>query len=239
MKTDPLEDRQAFFRRLQLARELEELGDMPTMLDAYLMEIARGYGLELMGLERIEEHLGADDRGPSFGDWDEPDVFTSYFFDQGADLLSLYYNGDLDIIEAYIAEHQGAFEQFDLTARNYIMANSMELVMSEKSLFAVVGAAHLPGEEGVIQILEDRGYTLRRVLPHFQDSIDFAALPRAQRPWPNGQGPGESYSFATPLGVQFEMSDAVSEMFLSFDLGRGLGYTVLAADMLPDEYDDF
>ncbi len=236
---DPLEDRQAFFRRLQLARELEERGNMSTMLDAYLMEVARGYGLELMGLERIEEHLSDDDEGPSFADWDEPDVFTSYFFDQGADLLSLYYNGDLDVINTYVSEHQSAFEEFDLTERNYIMANSMERVMPEKSLFAVVGAAHLPGEEGVIQILKDRGYQLRRVLPHFPDSIDFAALPRAARPWPTGHGPAESYSFATPLGVQFEMSDAVSEMFLSFDIGRGLGYTVLVADMLPDEYDDF
>lgn len=56
-----------------------------------------------------------------------------------------------------------------IVSRNIIMANSMEKIMEEKSLFAAIGAAHLAGKEGVIQLLRDKGYTVKPVSTEFSE----------------------------------------------------------------------
>ena len=48
-----------------------------------------------------------------------------------------------------------------LFKRNENMVDSMETLMRTGSLFAGVGAAHLPGDDGMIDMLRKRGYTLR------------------------------------------------------------------------------
>ncbi|WP_445710216.1 TraB/GumN family protein [Flavobacterium sp.] len=50
-----------------------------------------------------------------------------------------------------------------IVSRNKIMADSMEKIMQDKSLFAAIGAAHLAGKEGVIQLLKEKGYTVKPV----------------------------------------------------------------------------
>ncbi len=55
-------------------------------------------------------------------------------------------------------------QQHTLTNRNQNWANRMPAVMQDKSTFFAVGAAHLAGENGVIQLLINQGYTLKPVL---------------------------------------------------------------------------
>ena len=56
-----------------------------------------------------------------------------------------------------------------LFKRNENMVDSMETLMRKGSLFTGVGAAHLPGEEGMIDMLRKRGYILR---PLFSDQTN-------------------------------------------------------------------
>ena len=53
--------------------------------------------------------------------------------------------------------------EYMLFKRNENMVDSMETLMKNGSLFTGVGAAHLPGEEGMIDMLRKRGYTLKPV----------------------------------------------------------------------------
>ena len=48
-----------------------------------------------------------------------------------------------------------------LFIRNENMVNSLVDLMPKKSVFAGVGAAHLPGEKGMINMLRERGYTVK------------------------------------------------------------------------------
>ena len=43
------------------------------------------------------------------------------------------------------------------------MADRMEPYLQQGGVFVAVGALHLPGEEGLIRQLEQRGYTVRAV----------------------------------------------------------------------------
>ncbi|MBK7506261.1 MAG: TraB/GumN family protein [Bacteroidetes bacterium] len=49
-----------------------------------------------------------------------------------------------------------------IVERNRTMAHSYDsIIKSGKSLFAGIGAAHLSGNEGVLQFLKDMGYKVR------------------------------------------------------------------------------
>jgi uncharacterized protein len=51
--------------------------------------------------------------------------------------------------------------------RNRLWLTRMRKIMSEKSTFFAFGAAHLGGEEGLISLLESKGYTLRPIFGNF------------------------------------------------------------------------
>ena len=46
----------------------------------------------------------------------------------------------------------------------------MDAIMRKRSLFEGVGATHLPGERGVIEILRKKGYTLRPIYMQNRDA---------------------------------------------------------------------
>ncbi|MND41007.1 TraB family protein [compost metagenome] len=51
-----------------------------------------------------------------------------------------------------------------LTERNLNWVSEMPSMMKAESVFFAVGAAHLPGENGVIELLKAKGYTVKPVL---------------------------------------------------------------------------
>ena len=74
-------------------------------------------------------------------------------------LQEAYRSGNLDLLDS-INQYNSFSEAFDekfLYRRNEIQANSIDSILrSGHSLFVGVGAAHLPGDRGVIEICEKR-----------------------------------------------------------------------------------
>ena len=50
-----------------------------------------------------------------------------------------------------------------LTRRNRLMAERMQAALEAGNAFVAVGALHLPGEEGILALLERRGFEITRV----------------------------------------------------------------------------
>lgn len=210
---------------------------MPTMLDAYLMNVARAQGKVLYGLENIDEHLGIDDVKGGFSG--SPREFGFSGGETGLEeLIDIYQSGDLDRISNYIDTHGGG-EDVDLIPRNYIMAESIERITQGHSLFAVVGAAHLPGKEGVVQLLQERGYKVKKVSPSFRGlARQYEYAPR-ERAWYRTESPDASYAFETPLPAQPVGRKNLNSYYITFDLGDGMGYVVSAEYLLPGAYYNF
>lgn len=57
--------------------------------------------------------------------------------------------------------------RFLINERNRVFVRSMDSVMTLGSVFSGVGAAHLPGEEGMIELLRQMGYSVEPVKPNF------------------------------------------------------------------------
>ncbi|MEM0999218.1 MAG: TraB/GumN family protein [Bacteroidota bacterium] len=141
--------------------------NMGEALDLYFYKQAKRANKELAGLETIDEQIGAINTM-------DKDAQVRMVMDMvaGKDdggkkamkkMLKYYMKGDLEKLMKLSEEADMGddFEMALIVDRNHRMAERMEPLMKSRSTFVAVGALHLPGEEGVIQLLRKSGYTVR------------------------------------------------------------------------------
>ena len=80
-------------------------------------------------------------------------------------MLSLYQSQELNVIEKSFDDEPGFEEQKDLllTNRNKNWVSQLKSILPQTNIFIAVGAGHLAGEKGLIQLLKNEGYTLKPV----------------------------------------------------------------------------
>lgn len=160
-----------------------------TYLDMYIYQCGMRLGKRVTGLENYGESMrlmeeaardAANEKNRkerSYGDRDE-----RYGFDK---LQDAYRSGNLDLLDSinrYNSQSEAYDEKF-LYRRNEIQANSIDSILkSGTSLFAGVGAAHLPGNRGVIELLRKKGYKLRPVRMGERDSREKEVLEQLRVP---------------------------------------------------------
>jgi uncharacterized protein YbaP (TraB family) len=87
------------------------------------------------------------------------------------ELLAAYKRQDLAAMMAInesamaIGEQRLAkeFQRRLIVDRNHRMADRMEPYLKQGGAFVAVGALHLPGEQGLLRLLEQQGYSVRAV----------------------------------------------------------------------------
>ncbi len=95
-----------------------------------------------------------------------------------------YRNGDLDLIDsiemANIVSEE--FQENFMYKRNDIQANSIDTILKKHSLFVGVGAAHLPGKRGVVELLRQKGYKVRPIMMGERNSEEKDKLEKIRVP---------------------------------------------------------
>ncbi|MDP4220247.1 MAG: TraB/GumN family protein [Bacteroidota bacterium] len=140
--------------------------DSSDFLDEYFMKFAEKHKKEIIGIETIEEQVRALDLVPlkeqakMVMDMIEPDTTKPEASIE--DLVDIYARGDLDAIYSYYKKEDlsNTFNAALITDRNHRMADRIDSIMHKKSLFVAIGALHLPGDEGLINLLRKKGYAL-------------------------------------------------------------------------------
>lgn len=75
-----------------------------------------------------------------------------------------YREGNLDLLDSLSRQASSKNTQrYLIVKRNDYFVNTIDSVLKTKSLFSGVGAAHLPGNDGVIELLRRKGYTVEAV----------------------------------------------------------------------------
>lgn len=146
-------------------------GEKPP-LDLHLQNVAKRMDKEVIGLETMKEQVSVFDRIPltKQADMLYEELSAS---EEGAEsaeqslekMLDWYAAGRLDSLYSF-SYNQMDNEMIDalLNGRNHNMADRMIPYLQQgKTLFVAVGAAHLPGEQGVIELLREKGYTVKAV----------------------------------------------------------------------------
>lgn len=134
--------------------------------DLEVMALASEYSIPLIGLETIEQQLGLFDKIPtkkmaamimeSIKDHDEEKAET-------LKLMEFYAEQKVDKLLPLLQKQSPEFMEFDdlfLYDRNRAWIPKLEQEMSKQSCFIAVGAGHLFGDNGVIDLLQLKGYSV-------------------------------------------------------------------------------
>lgn len=158
------------------ACEMARKSEGVAFLDKKIAEDAVASGKQLKGLETMAEQLQAMNELPvkfHLRALIETLDLGDRMNDITATMLDLYTKGEIGMIvpmlNAATADVDGsksdyaAFEQRIVIDRNHVMASRAGPSFEQGATFMAVGALHLPGKEGVVQLLRDQGFTLTAV----------------------------------------------------------------------------
>lgn len=142
-----------------------------TYLDMYIFQCGKKWGKRIAGVESYGESMRLMMEAYRDASRDKKKKDRSYSDFNGNfsndKLQEAYRTGNLDLLDS-INRYNSSSDAFDekfIYRRNEIQTHSIDsIIRTGSSLFVGVGAAHLPGPRGVIELLRSRGYTLRPVI---------------------------------------------------------------------------
>ena len=200
-------------------------GTMPFFIDEYLYRIAKSKDKTILGIETFDEQFSLLN---DLSEKDKKAILLDIINDDSVkvkklykELADAYYNNDLDKIEKIVSSEMSISSDIEsrfLTKRNYNMAEAISRFVKNKSLFAAVGSAHLPGKEGVIALLKKKGYTLRPVKVIRTGTAKKYLDDISGKPWPvfspedkgfSIEMPGEPSKLPVPANFPNTKADAV------------------------------
>ena len=138
-----------------------------TYLDLFIYQAGKKMKKEVMSLEDFQDVQSLSEKATAAAKI-EPEKPSPFGYDENPYELieNAYRNGDLNTLDSIMhLLNSKSFIQYMLVQRNEQMSVKMDSVISSgNSLFSGVGAAHLAGKEGVIEMLRAKGYTLKPIL---------------------------------------------------------------------------
>ena len=141
--------------------------DNTTALEQVIMKEAKEYSKKIKGLETMAYQAGVLDSIPYKL---QADHLVSYIdkSNKGEDddtelkeMFKAYKSQDLNKLEKMLIETDAGMSGFTdilLFHRNQNWVEKLKSLLPEKSLLIAVGAGHLPGEKGVINLLRKEGF---------------------------------------------------------------------------------
>ena len=149
---------------LSLVMNYQFANDVDVSVDEYFYSEAIAQDKNIIGIETIEEQLEILEKIPN-------DYIVDYFknIDQAKEdieiIIKLYRSAELeDLLEMMLKDKSMVMiQQTLLTDRNIKMSERIQKLIKEQSVFIAVGAGHLPGQEGIINMLTRAGYNVEPV----------------------------------------------------------------------------
>lgn len=143
-----------------------------TYLDLFIYQAGKKLKKRVSELEGFEESMELAQKAmlPDENPETKLKKYKSYL--DGANIQEqiedAYRQGDLDRLDSLSRETQTTknYQKYLIDERNIIMARNLDSLLRSNSVFAAIGAAHLPGDAGVISLLRQKGYTVRPVTNH-------------------------------------------------------------------------
>lgn len=210
-----------------------------TYLDLFIMQSGRKYGKEIASLENYKYSQMLVDKASESIDENEEDQISwskknkilkgmSY-----SDIVEdAYRKGDLDFMDsiAKVFYPSKNYNKYMLEMRNEIMVRGMDSIMKQKRLFTGVGAAHLPGDKGVINMLIKLGYKVRPIFlnsdleSNYKEEVEKINFPVS---FTNYADPDSLFSVEVP-GKMYEIAKTKSYKYYFYpDMVNGCFYMVM------------
>jgi uncharacterized protein YbaP (TraB family) len=137
---------------------------MQTFMDAYLYNVARRQGKWVGGIEDAADQMSIKDKTPleSY----IPELLTDRreskrFMEE---MISLYMADNLEKLSLLVEKGYKLSTDSIMLRRNRKMSYRIDSLAHIRSTFFAIGTAHLPGIEGVVRLLRNRGFSVTPVI---------------------------------------------------------------------------
>lgn len=225
-RTSPRMINQLLFRFYDPSGNFEE----ETWLDMYIYQSARKLGKKTHGLETFQESMGflkqaekESRKNPK--NYSQTDYQSR--MDAQMEIENAYRKGDLDLLDSLSLQlNHKSFTKYILIERNKQFIHGMDSLMRVRPLFTGVGAAHLPGKEGCIEMLRTLGYTVKPVKMGLRDTarkdrLSESVMKHELKQFTSTDG---RVSFTIP-GETYELTvDPRKTSYFSMDIPNGLTF---------------
>lgn len=143
---------------------MKELNCPPKMYEFEFLKMAMQRKSIIHGMEKVDDQIKAF--ANAYDNKEFIEQLALYNSNQFNELVSIYKNEDLNQLfslstdKKYMDKEE---QNFMLDSRNKNWITKMPDMMQKHSVFFAVGAAHLPGDNGVINLLRQAGYTVTSI----------------------------------------------------------------------------
>ena len=146
-----------------------------TYLDMFIFQAGKKNNKDIYALEDLAESRYLTTKAAYNANKKELDTWVQKLYAKENPYLiqeNLYRDRNLDLLDSIGAGVNTEFYRENmLYIRNENMVVALAELMPTKSVFAGVGAAHLPGEQGMINMLRKKGYTVKALT---SDQTDYS-----------------------------------------------------------------
>lgn len=161
---------------LSRTNEMKKDYQEDTYLDMFIYRTGRKYGKKTLGLEDVKSStiniMKAEAKVKPKDVEENRQKLLKLLKNKNYNeaMMDYYREKDLDMLDSLtILSSSETYLKAMLYDRNIDMVKSMDSIMKTGSLFAAIGAAHLPGKNGVIEALRTKGYTVNPVYGEYTD----------------------------------------------------------------------
>jgi uncharacterized protein YbaP (TraB family) len=142
----------------------------PAGVEEELVQIAKEDKKEIKGLETMQFQASVFDSIPY--EWQAKELLKnidsiSFYKKEFDEMIKLYKSQQLDSMQNMLIKSEFGSEQYEdllLTGRNKKWVKELKEIMKTESVFVAVGAGHLTGESGLINLLKKEGYTVEPLI---------------------------------------------------------------------------
>ena len=143
---------------------IKQLNCTPKVYEIEFLQMAMKRKNTIHGMETVEDQEKAFADSYNNSEFiNQLSIYDSKYFTQ---LIEVYKSEDLNKIFKMTVDDKFMDDEeqdFMLDARNKKWIQKMPEMMKKHSVFFAVGAAHLPGDNGVINLLKKAGYTVKSI----------------------------------------------------------------------------
>lgn len=207
-----------------------------TWLDMHIYQTGKKMGKTTIGLETyaqsdefIRKAAVEEATENNLREWDEGDILE--LTELRNRLEPAYRDQDLDLIDSLNRRTTSkAFQKYILEERNVVFVRAMDsILMSGNSLFAAMGCAHLPGRNGVIELLRAKGYQVEPVQKGLRNAkrrkeLDNKTMQCEYSSFVTFDG---QVKFQTPSKVYHTNANAASTSWIALDIANGASFSVI------------
>ncbi|MDO6516281.1 TraB/GumN family protein [Zobellia uliginosa] len=212
------------YRTNELSQNFEE----ETYLDMFIYQAGRKFNKPIIALEDMEESAALVGRASLNAIKQKPDEWLQKKMQQSDPMFLLqdaYRTRNIALLDSIDhAMYTSHYMKNMLYIRNANMAERMDSIMQKGKVFAGIGAAHLPGEEGVISLLKKKGYTVKPLVSKATSKGKRLKLKFEQKKRENQYstyGPEDDFFSVDLPNKLYPVSDIGKTTYVSPDLANG------------------